>query len=77
MVDNLQELQELFIIAKLLKIRSLYDLLAACIACFFKSRSDVDLNNAIQKLPKQQMGNQYVTQQQQQPPQQQPTVQLP
>ena len=47
-VNDLSELQDLFVIAKLLKIRSLYETLSACIACFFKSRSDGDLNKAIQ-----------------------------
>ena len=38
--NNLDDLQNLFVIVKLLKIWSLYELLAASIACFFKSRSD-------------------------------------
>merc|ERR1711957_535277 len=34
--DNLDHLQNLFVIAKLLQIWSLYELLAASIACFFQ-----------------------------------------
>ena len=39
-VENLEDLQNLFIYAKQLQMAQFYELMAASIACFFKSHTD-------------------------------------